>query len=108
MVEIELLDFQLTITITTVDAKISQPLHHWWTKELHEANQIVRYWSAHTSLKKNNIEALDTILYLQTQAPTNVDTYQGDPNRKPSDQLCQAKNPTGKPDKIVTRNTKSN
>ena len=91
MTELELLDTQLTNNITMTYAKISQPPRHWWTKESHKANHLVRYLSAQISLKKNNIEALDTSLYLQTQLPTDLDIYQGDPNQKPSAQLCQAK-----------------
>eukprot|EP00957_Ditylum_brightwellii_P150215 11438881-Ditylum_brightwellii.AAC.1 len=36
---------------------------------------------------KKNIDALDTILYLQPQAPPDLDIYQGNPSRKPSAQL---------------------
>eukprot|EP00957_Ditylum_brightwellii_P165842 12626509-Ditylum_brightwellii.AAC.1 len=90
MTEQELLDTNFSDTITTTYTKISQPLHHWWAKDIHKANHLVRYWSAQLSLK-NKIDALDTILYLQSQAPTNLDIYQGDPSRKPSTQLCCAK-----------------
>eukprot|EP00978_Attheya_sp_CCMP212_P035824 scaffold158219_cov32-Attheya_sp.AAC.2 len=63
---------------------------YWWLEKLHIAHQLVKYWTLHISLLKNNFEADDAVHALKLVL-TETDIYQGNKECGAQGQLRLAK-----------------
>eukprot|EP00957_Ditylum_brightwellii_P057244 4337640-Ditylum_brightwellii.AAC.1 len=63
-----------------------------WTKEIHQAHQVYKYWITALFSRHNNIEETNNIEQLRNQILTSVDVYQGDITQGIKTQSNKAKN----------------
>eukprot|EP00957_Ditylum_brightwellii_P190220 14479361-Ditylum_brightwellii.AAC.1 len=88
--ELEALDKLITgATLMAKDA-VSVKQRTWWSKDLHTAYLVTRYWKLvwsahHTSINHN--KQLNNII---NKLSPDVDVFQGDKSQKPSSQLWKA------------------